>query len=89
MSEPIVPIDVLVAELRAIRSIPCLAAADRLEQLAAELAGLATDAVTRFEVIDHTTNGKGRCLVRYGVRVEPMLQDGGRTLKMRLLDPPA
>ena len=43
-------------------------------------------AVTRLEVIDHTNNGKGRELVRYGVRVELLLQDDGRTLKVVLTD---
>lgn len=38
------------------------------------------DAVTRFEVIDHT----GRVMIRYGVTAESHLQDDGRTLKIFL-----
>jgi hypothetical protein len=46
-----------------------------------------TDKVTRFEVIDHTTDGsQGRVLVQYGVDVQVSLQDGGRTLKVFLSD---
>lgn len=43
--------------------------------------------VTRFEVIDET----GRYYARWGVSVEPSLQDGGRTLKifLRLRPPPS
>jgi hypothetical protein len=45
------------------------------------------DDVTRFEVIDQMTGGRGRCLVRYDTRVELSMQNGGRTLKVFLLDP--
>lgn len=40
------------------------------------------DAVTRFEVIDPT----GRLVVRYDVQVAFEFQDGGRTMKVFLLD---
>ena len=41
----------------------------------------------RFEVIDHTTGGEGRIMVRSGdISVEPMLQDGDQTLKVFLSD---
>lgn len=43
--------------------------------------------VTRFEVIDHTTNGIGRIIVKYGVQVELSYQDNGRTLKVFLTEP--
>lgn len=49
---------------------------------------MATEKVTRFEVIDHTTEGAGRLLVRYGVKVEASFQDDGRTMKVFLTDPP-
>lgn len=49
---------------------------------------MATEKVTRFEVIDHTTEGAGRLLVRYGVKVEAAFQDQGRTMKVFLTDPP-
>jgi hypothetical protein len=42
--------------------------------------------VTRFEVIDHTKGGQGRLVVRYGVAVALIYQDGGRTLKVLLTD---
>lgn len=42
--------------------------------------------VTRFEVIDHTSNGAGRILVRYGVKVAVDFQDDGRTMKVFLQD---
>ena len=43
--------------------------------------------VTRFEVIDHTTDGsQGRVLVQYDVVVQLSLQDDGRTLKVFLGD---
>ena len=40
--------------------------------------------VTRFEVIDHTTNGKGRLQPYYNVDVELSYQDDGKTLKVFL-----
>lgn len=43
-----------------------------------------TNKVTRFEVIDD--DDTGRVLVRYGVHVQLSLQDGGRTLKVFLID---
>lgn len=50
---------------------------------------MATEKVTRFEVIDHTTErGPDRLLVRYGVKVEAAFQDQGRTMKVFLTDPP-
>jgi hypothetical protein len=42
--------------------------------------------VTRFEVIDHTKDGEGRVLTKYGVNVELNYQDEGRTLKVFLTD---
>lgn len=45
-----------------------------------------TDKVTRFEVIDFTSEGVGRVLVRYGVNVEVDIQDDGRTMKVFLRD---
>jgi hypothetical protein len=47
---------------------------------------MTTNNVTRFEVIDHTTDGEGRVLVRHGVAVELVLQDDGKTLKAFLRD---
>lgn len=44
------------------------------------------ETVTRFEVIDHTKNGEGRVLVKYGVSVELSYQDDNRTLKVFLTD---
>lgn len=41
---------------------------------------------TRFEVIDHTTGGEGRILVRYGVLLSIEKQDRGRTVKVFLRD---
>lgn len=47
------------------------------------------DNVTRFEVIDHMAEGwSGRLVVRNNCHVEAMLQDGGKTLKVFLTDPP-
>lgn len=46
-----------------------------------------TTKVTRFEVIDHTkdvTQGGGKVLVQYDVKIELSLQDDGRTLKVFL-----
>lgn len=43
------------------------------------------DAVNRFEVIDHTPNGKGRALYHSG-KVELSFQDSGKTLKVFLTD---
>jgi hypothetical protein len=45
--------------------------------------------ITRFEVIDHTTTGNGRILVVYGVQVELLIQDNGRTLKLIVKDRPS
>jgi hypothetical protein len=45
--------------------------------------------VTRIEVINHggVPDAKiGRLMVLYGVRVEPSVQDGGRTLKLFLYE---
>lgn len=42
--------------------------------------------VTRFEVIDHTKAGEGRILVKRGIKVELVLQDDDRTLKVFLTD---
>ena len=50
-------------------------------------------AVTRFETIDHTRGlasidpDSVRAVVVYGARVEFLLQDDGRTLKVILTDP--
>ena len=45
-----------------------------------------TEKITRFEVIDHTSEFQGRILVKYGVRVEISIQDDGRTMKVFLTD---
>jgi len=45
-----------------------------------------TEKVTRFEVIDHTSELQGRILVKYGVKVEISIQDEGRTMKVFLTD---
>ena len=45
-----------------------------------------TDRVTRFEVIDHTSEMLGRMLVKYGVNVDISIQDDGRTTKVFLTD---
>ena len=45
-----------------------------------------TKKVTRFKVIDHTSEFQGRILVKYGVRVEISIQDDGRTMKVFLTD---
>jgi hypothetical protein len=45
-----------------------------------------TSNVDRFEVIDHTSNGQGRALVKRGVNVELSFQDDGKTLKVFLTD---
>jgi hypothetical protein len=51
-----------------------------------ELVGVATESVTRFEVIDHTSKKRGRIVVEYNVNVELSLQDENRTLKVFLTD---
>lgn len=45
-----------------------------------------TEKITRFEVIDHTSELQGRILVKYGVKVEISIQDDGRTMKVFLTD---
>lgn len=45
-----------------------------------------TEKITRFEVIDHTSEFQGRILVKCGVRVEISIQDDGRTMKVFLTD---
>ena len=45
-----------------------------------------TEKITRFEVIDHTSEFQGRILVKYGVKVEISIQDDGRTMKVFLTD---
>ena len=45
-----------------------------------------TEKITRFEVIDHTSELQGRILVKYGVKVEISIQDNGRTMKVFLTD---
>jgi hypothetical protein len=42
--------------------------------------------VTRFEVIDHTSDGTGRAFVKYNIKVSGDLQDDERTLKIFLTD---
>ena len=42
--------------------------------------------VTRVEVIDYSSDGPGRPLIRHGVSVKLSLQDDGRTLKVFLGD---
>jgi hypothetical protein len=46
----------------------------------------ACNKVSRFEVIDHTSTGTGRDLVKYGVNVTLGYQDDGKTLKVFLTD---
>lgn len=45
-----------------------------------------TKKITRFEVIDHTSELQGRILVKYGVKVEISIQDDGKTMKVFLTD---
>ena len=45
-----------------------------------------TEKITRFEVIDHTSEFQDRILVKYGVKVEISIQDDGRTMKVFLTD---
>lgn len=49
---PIVPLADLVAELRAMHSIPCLTAADRLEEMAGEIADQARHWRDAYDHID-------------------------------------
>lgn len=42
--------------------------------------------VTRFEVIDHTKDLKGRCYTKHNCRIELVYQDGGKTLKVFVND---
>ena len=44
------------------------------------------DSVDRFEVIDHTSNLKGRCYTAHGCQVEMSLQDDSKTLKIFVTD---
>lgn len=46
-----------------------------------------TAKVTRFEVIDHRTNGTGRAFTAYDCSIQLSLQDDGRTLKVFVDDP--
>jgi hypothetical protein len=46
-----------------------------------------TAEVTRFEVIDHRLDMKGRVLVAWPCSVELSYQDGGRTLKVFVNEP--
>lgn len=43
-------------------------------------------AVTRFEVIDHRKDGNGRIFAAWDASVELSYQDGGRTLKVFVVD---
>jgi len=43
--------------------------------------------VTRLEVIDHTTNGKGRVFTNRNCQIELSYQDGKQTLKVFVTDP--
>ena len=45
-----------------------------------------TDKVTRFEVVEHTKGGRGRCYTAHNVKVELSLQDDNRTLKVFVND---
>lgn len=63
----------------------------RLEALIHSETTAATKKVTRFEVIDHTKDGKGRVFVKgatYGdpIEIDLLYQDDGRTLKVRVTD---
>lgn len=44
--------------------------------------------VTRFEVIDHTSSGKGRVFVKHGnnLKLETSSQDNERTMKLFITD---
>lgn len=42
--------------------------------------------VTRFEVIDHTSDAKGRCYVAKDCQIEMSLQDDNKTLKIFVTD---
>jgi hypothetical protein len=59
-------------------------AAARAELEAARKDAIDTSRATRFEAIDHRASGLGRDYVRYGVSVNLMMQDEGRTLKVFL-----
>lgn len=43
-----------------------------------------TEKITRFEVIDHTSEMLGRMLVKYDIKVDISIQDDGRTMKVFL-----
>lgn len=45
-----------------------------------------TKKITRFEVIDHTSEKLGRILVKYDIKVDISIQDDGRTMKVFLTD---
>lgn len=59
---------------------------DWLESTAQSRPRLDPRTVTRFEVIDHTTDGEGRVYVKYDVSVDLSYQDDGRTLKAFVAD---
>lgn len=59
---------------------------EQAKQIEKEQQQIITDKITRFEVIDHTSEKLGRILVRYGVSVEVSIQDDGRTMKVFLTD---
>ena len=56
------------------------------EKLQDESIDKAVENVTRFEVIDHSKDFKGRCYVKYDCSIELSLQDGNRTLKVFIKD---
>ena len=76
----------LAIDDRAMANKPCMLSVlhARVRELEQQVKLQTLDGVTRFEVIDHTKDGGGRALVRYGIRVQTSLQDEGRTLKIFL-----
>ena len=46
------------------------------------------EGVTRFEVIDHTKELKGRCYTKWDCMIDISFQDGDRTLKVFVYDRP-
>lgn len=57
---------------------------NKLESNGLEETALDIHDVTRFEVIDHTKDGRGRILVMRNIKIELSLQDDGKTLKVFL-----
>lgn len=47
-----------------------------------QMVNTAFSSVTRLEVIDHTTGGRGGVFSAWSISIELSWQDGGRTLKI-------